>query len=452
MRISVQSIIGFLVILIFFAGYQGGKYFLNNRFQELGLALTFALFFYGALYTALTDRSIRWNWWFWSAPVLVGYIMLSSSLTFALNAGVGILPSLFASREFLIIFLAPTLYFLYRLGLPLAQLEKLFVISLIIIILNYILSYHSVDLEAAYFSTGYMSYLVTYDEWRGYRLKPPTFALIILTCFALMRLVQYTRVMEKLGWLLVLGLVGYVWSLILARSQMATVALAIMIYPLFLSRANRMNLLILVLPVGLILLIGLSGFLIDSFMHAEGAEVRAKSYILAWKTTMEMPVFGYGQSSGYSKTYQDIFGPKFFPTDLGIIGTAFKWGFIGVGLYLFFNFFVLSRLMKVNWAYRKRYGTHNPVIWSLLMMMTALSLNLILNPGLAYMQGLTTASFAIALTAGYYEELGLRPRRVEPRPAPATTRATKPSRQPPHDGLKRRLPNRTARISQNLSH
>jgi hypothetical protein len=406
-RISIQSIIGFLLILIFFAGYQGGKYFLNNRFQELGLALTFALFFYGAIYTALTDRGIRWNWWFWSAPVLVGYIMLSSSLAFALNAGTGIMPSLFAAREFLIIFFAPTLYFLYRLGLPLARLEKLFVISLVIIIVNYIVSYHRVDLEAAYFSTGYMSYLVTYDEWRGYRLKPPTFALIILTCYALIRLVQRSRALEKLGMLIVLGMVGYVWSLIMARSQMATVVLSMMIYPLFLSRANRMNLVILVLPVGLMLLIGLSGFLVDSFMHAEGAEVRAKSYIQAWKTTMELPIFGYGQSSGYSKTYQDIFGPKFFPTDLGIIGTAFKWGFVVVALYLFFDFYVLLRLLKVNWAYRKHYGMHNPVIWSVLMMMTALSLNLILNPGLAYMQGLTTASFAIALTAGYYEQLGL---------------------------------------------
>lgn len=407
MRIPIQSVVSVLLIMIFFAGFQGGKYFMNNRFQELGLALTLGLFLYGAVMTALTDPTIRWSRWFWSAPALVAYLMLSASLAFALNANVGIAPSLFASREFLILILAPTLYFLIRLGFPLKTLERLFVISLAIIMVNYILSYHRVDLEAAYFSTGYMSYLVTFDEWRGYRLKPPTFALIILTCYALMRLFQHSSAWEKLFSLVSLGLAGYVWSLILARSQMATVAMAMMIYPFFLGRPNRINLVILLAPIGLILLVGASGFLIDSFMHAEGAEVRAKAYITAWNKILEVPVFGYGQSSGYSKTYQDIFGPKFFPTDLGIIGTAFKWGLVGVGLYLFFNFYVLSRLLKVNWAYRKRYGTHNPVIWALLMMMTALSLNLILNPGLAYIQGLTTAAFAVALTAGYYEQFGL---------------------------------------------
>ncbi|WP_156929257.1 hypothetical protein [Marichromatium purpuratum] len=413
-RLSVKSIVGFLFILIFFAGYQGGKYFANNRFQEVGLALTFLLFFYGAVFTALTDRTIRWSWWFWSAPLIVGYVMLSSSAAFALNAGVPIMPSLFASREFLILFLAPTLYFLYRLGFAVEDMHRLFVTSLVIIILNYILSYHRVDLEAAYFSTGYMSYLVTYDEWRGYRLKPPTFALIILTCYASIRLFQDGSALRKLLWVVPLLLVGYVWSLIMARSQMATVAMAMLLYPIFLSRPNRANLLVLVVPVGLMLLLAAGSTLVDAFMNAEGADVRAKAYVIAWQTALEHPVIGFGQSSGYSKTYQDVFGPKFFPDDLGIVGTAFKYGFLGVFLYLFANFYVLSRLIKTNWYYRKRHGVHHPLIWSLLMMMTALTLNLILNPGLAYMQGLTTAAFAVGITACLYEDMGLvsRARRV----------------------------------------
>ncbi len=415
MRISVKALIGFFLILIFYAGYQGGKYFMNNRFQELGIALTFALYFYGAAFTAFTDRGIRWGWWFWSAPMMAGYVMGSSSLAFALNAGVGMAPSLFAAREFLIVFLAPTLYFLYRLGFSPAQLERIFVTSLVVIVINYLFHYFRIDLESAYFSTGYMSYLVTYDEWRGYRLKPPTFALLILTCYGLMRLFQPGRTLDKMGWLAVLGLVGYIWSLIMARSQMATLVLAMLLYPVFFSRPNRMNLFVLVAPLGVMLLIALSGVLVDNFMHAEGAEVRAKSYATAFDTIKALPLFGYGQSSGYSKTYQDIFGPKFFPSDLGLVGITFKYGLIGLGLYLFFNFYVAARLLKVNWYYRKHYGRHNPVIWSLFVLMTALTINLILNPGLAYMQGLTTAAFALAMTACYYEEFGLRPGKAMPK-------------------------------------
>ena len=409
MRITVKSLIGFFLILIFYAGYQGGKYFMNNRFQEVGLVLTFILYFYGAVFTAFTDRTIHWAWWFWSAPLFAGYVMISSSLAFAMNAGVGMTPSLFATREFLIVFLAPALYFLYRLGFSLQQLEKIFIASLVIIIFNYLLNYYCIDLEAAYFSTGYMSYLVTYDEWRGYRLKPPTFALLILTGCGLMRLFQPSAVLKKTGWLLVLALVGYVWFLIMARSQMATLAMAMILYPALFSKPNRMNLFILIAPLGVMALIAVSDILVDGFMHAEGAEVRAKSYIIAWETAMKLPVFGYGQSSGYSKTYQDIFGPKFFPDDLGLVGITFKYGFIGLVLYVFFNFYVTMRLLKVNWHYRRRYGMHNPVIWALFILMTALSMNLVLNPGLAYMQGLTTAAFSLAITACYYEELGLRP-------------------------------------------
>ena len=409
MRITIKSLISFFLILIFYAGYQGGKYFMNNRFQEVGLALTFILYFYGAVFTAFTDRTIHWIWWFWSAPVFAGYVMLSSSLAFAINAGVGMMPSLFATREFLIVFLAPALYFLYRLGFSLQQLEKIFIASLVIIIFNYLFNYYRIDLEAAYFSTGYMSYLVTYDEWRGYRLKPPTFALLILTSCGLMCLFQPSDVLKKTGWLLVLALVGYVWFLIMARSQMATLVMAMILYPILFSKPNRMNLFILIAPLGVMALIAVSDILVDGFMHAEGAEVRAKSYIIAWETAMKLPVFGYGQSSGYSKTYQDIFGPKFFPDDLGLVGITFKYGFIGLVLYVFFNFYVTVRLLKVNWHYRRRYGMHNPVIWALFILMTALSMNLVLNPGLAYMQGLTTAAFSLAITACYYEELGLRP-------------------------------------------
>lgn len=402
-RISIRMLISAALLLILYAGFQGGKYFMNNRFQELGIALTFGLYFYGALFTAFVDRDIRWGWWFWSAPFLAGYVMLSSSIIFALNAGVGVFPSLFAAREFLIVFLAPTLYFLFRLGVTIEQLEQVFVASLVVIVFNYLFHYFRIDLEAAYFSTGYMSYLVTHDEWRGYRLKPPTFALLILSAYCPMRLVQPASTAQRLGLMVVFALVLYIWSLIMARSQMATLVLAMMLYPVFFSRPNRSNLLLLVLPMNIFLLLAMSGALIEGFMNAEGAEVRARSYLAAFEVIGEKPLLGYGQSSGYSKTYQDIFGPKFFPSDLGLVGVTFKYGFIGLGLYLFFHFFVAYRLLRVNWEYRRRYRQHNPVIWSMFILMTALTINLVLNPGLAYMQGLTTASWAIALTACHFE-------------------------------------------------
>jgi hypothetical protein len=407
--VNIGRLIDVSLVIVFYAGYQGGKYFMNNRVQELGIAITLGLFFYGAGKLAWQRQAnLRWVWWFWSAPLLVIYIMVSSSLAFSFNAGTGIVPSLFAAREFLILFLAPTLYFLYRLGYSPQRLERVFVISLIVIIFNYLFHYFRIDLQSAYFSTGYMSYLVTYDEWRGYRLKPPTFALITLTLYGSMRLFQRTPVLRRLGWVLMLAVLGYVWFLIKARSQMATVVLAFLLYPVFFSRPSRMNLFLLVAPFALFVLLAASSVLVDQFMNAEGAEVRAASYRTAFDNIAEYPVFGYGQSSGYSMTYQDIFGPKFFPSDLGIVGITFKYGLVGLFLYLFYNVYLFRRLLISNWRYRFRHRVHNPLLWSLLLLITGLTVNFILNPGLAYMQGLTTASLIIGLTSAYRDEFSAR--------------------------------------------
>ncbi len=405
MRLGIKELIDFALVFIFFVGFQGGKYFLNNRLQEVGIALTLLLFFYASIELAINKKNIKWRWWFWSAPLLITYIMGSSALIFSVNAGTAIMPSLFAAREFLIVFLAPALYFIYHLGYPLERLEKIFIFSLIIVLLNYVVNYFRIDLPSAYFSTGYMSYLVTFDEWRGYRLKPPTFALLLLTVYGMMMLFQNISALKRLGWILVLCLVVYIWFLIKARSQMATLALAVFCYPILFSRPNRMNVLFIVWPVGLFFLIALGGVLIDSFMNSDGASVRAASYSMAWDTIKQYPLFGYGQSSGYSMTYQDIFGHKFFPSDLGLIGITFKYGLIGLFLYIFYDFYLLRRLVRINWFYYYHYHKTNPLIWSLLILLTALTINLILNPGLAYMQGLTVGSLTIALTAVYRDEL-----------------------------------------------
>ncbi|MCN4145219.1 MAG: hypothetical protein LC437_09465 [Thiohalomonas sp.] len=404
MRITVKNIIDVSLVLIFFAGYQGGKYFFHNRFQEIGIAITLSLFLYSAIKVAISGREERWAWWFWSAPLLVLYTMGIASITFSVYSETPTMLSFFATREFLIVFLAPTLYFIYKLGYPIERLERVFVISLVIIIFNYLLHYFRIDLQAAYFSgDGYMEYLVTHDEWRGYRLKPPTFALFIITLYIFMYLFQKRTLLKKCLWFLMLCIVGYVWFLIKARSQMATMALAMMIYPFLFSRPNRINILLLVAPIVLSFIMLVSAVLIENFVNED--RVRAKSFSTAIENINKYPILGYGQGSNFGKNYQDIFGPKFFPSDLGIIGITFKYGFTGAFLYFFFNFFLFKRLIQANWHYRHHYQSHDPVIWALLVWITAMTINLILNPGLAYMQGLTTASFVIGLTACYQSVL-----------------------------------------------
>ncbi|MFK5986018.1 MAG: O-antigen ligase family protein [Pseudomonadota bacterium] len=405
MRISIKHLIDWSLVVIFYAGFQGGKYFFNNRVQELGIVLTLMLFLYTATQVAMSKKAVHWQRWFWSSPLLIVYIMGSSAAVFSVYAQTPLLPSFFAAREFLILLLAPALYFLYHLGYPIKRIEKVFIFSLVIVLVNYVFHYFRVDLVAAYFSEGYMSYLVTYDEWRGYRLKAPTFALIIATLYAGFRLFQQDKLSNKIYMILLLCLSFYIWYLLKARSQMATIILALLCYPLFFIRPNRISLLLVFSPIAIFLILALGGVLADFFLNSEGGGIRASSYAQAWENIKNYPLFGYGQSSGYSKTYQDIFGAKFFPSDLGIIGIIFKYGFSGVMLYVFFNFYLFRKLMRTNWIFYCCNKQTNPVIWALFIFFTALSINIVLNPGLAYMQGLTIAAFTIALTACYRDEM-----------------------------------------------
>ncbi len=400
---KIKNIIDVTFILIFFAGFQGGKYFLNNRFQEIGIALTLGLFLYSAIKVAMSGQEERWPWWFWGAPLLVLYTMGIASITFSVYSDTPTMLSFFATREFLIVFLAPAIYFVCRSGYPVKRLEWILMVSLVIIIFNYLVHYFRIDLQATFFSSdGYMEYLITYDEWRGYRLKPPTFALFILTLYICMYLFQKKSLLKKCLWFFMLCIVGYIWFLIKARSQMATLALAMVVYPFLFSRPKRINILLLVAPIALSVIILVSGILIENFVNKD--RVRAKSFNTAIENIYKYPILGYGQGSNFGKNYQDIFGPKFFPSDLGIIGITFKYGFTGAFLYVFFNFFLFKRLIRANWYYRHRHQEHNPLIWALLIWITAMTINLILNPGLAYMQGLTTASIVIGLTACYRAE------------------------------------------------
>lgn len=404
MKISMQRLIDISLIIIFYAGYQGGKYYFNNRVQELGFAVTLALFVYASIRLAYTMEEKQWRKWFWSSPLIITYLMLSAAFSFSIIAEVSAFPSLFNSREFIILLLAPTIYFVYKLGYSLERLEQTFFISLVIILFNYLFHYFRIDLPSAYFSSGYTSYLVVYDEWRGYRLKPPMIALVILSFYVLLRLFQSDKLIKKWTMFFLILVIAYVWFLIKARSQMATMALALFLYPIIFSKPNRTKFFILIIPIALLMIVLLGGAVVQKFLTAEGAEVRSKSYMLAFESIQKYPFFGHGNSSAYSKTYQDLFGKKFYPSDIGLTGITFKFGFIGLLLYLIFNFLLFHRLLRMNWYYQYIHKRHNPLILSLFLLLIAITINALLVPILGMMQGLTTGAFIIGLTACYKEE------------------------------------------------
>ncbi|MEY4977760.1 MAG: hypothetical protein RLZZ352_30 [Pseudomonadota bacterium] len=410
MYITIKNLISVALFIIFFAGLQGGYYYFENRLQELGLLLVLILFLYTTVITGLTIKrpDFQWSWWVFATLLFIGYTLIIPAQRFSANTNMPIIPSILASREFLITFLCPTLYFLYRLGFEVERIEKIFVLALVTLIINYIFNYHRIDLEKAYFSSNHaIAGMVTYDPWRGYRLKPPSMAFFLLSVLAPMLVFMKITVSTKIRWLAICALLVYIWTLVLARSMGLSLLAAIAAYHLFFARKIRLGFFLLVLPFASVLIVSgiQTGIEELSKLDPETDGVRYKSGSLAWNSFLENPIFGFGQQSFYSLTEQSIFWYKFYSSDLGLLGILFKYGSVGAIVYISFSLFLIKRMIATNWAFKQIYGKINPVIFALLIVYLAFTINILLVPAYIFIQGLTAASFGIALTSIWRHKL-----------------------------------------------
>ncbi len=410
MRISLKSAISVGIFIALYTGFQGGRYFLANRVQELGILCALTLFIYGAVMTALTvrDSDLRWSWWVFSTIFFLAYAFYLPAQRFSANAGVAIVPSLFASREFLISLICPALYFLYRLGFEVERIEKIFLITLVSLMLSYIFHYFRMDLRAAYFSSDHtVAGLVTFDPWRGYRLKTPSFAFYLLTILAPMLIFLRKGAKEKVKWTLMTVFLVYIWILVAQRSMMASLVAATIAYHFFFAKKVRLGLFFLILPS---VIIGVTVGVESAIDHLSKQDpetdgVRYKSGMIAWESFLETPLLGFGQQSNSTLTEQQIFWYKFFSADLGLIGILFKYGAIGAIVYISFSIYFIRRMVITNWLIKKSYGKINPVILSLLVVYIGFTLNILLTPAFTYIPGITAGSFGIALTSIWRHKL-----------------------------------------------
>ena len=396
--LNLQPVILALLFVALFAGCQGGRYYFANRLQELGIASAMALFVLGAWRGLFSIAIAEWRQWVLGSVFLIFGILLVSAVVFRLNFEGNVLYSFLSAREFMLAFVGPGVYLLCRSGLPLASVERVVWLVLVALMLNYLFFYFTMDLRAAFFSSDHtVSNLVTYDEWRGFRLKPPLFAIMVVLLGALMLLLQSRVTLTVLAALGILGLAGFIWSIVMFRSTLATMILSVLLYPLFLSQRNRLRLVVVLVPLGLIILPVAIQAAVSHFLEADGGSIRAKAFAMAFEHIPRHFFLGAGEDSAYGDSYQDLVAPYFFPSDLGLVGTFYKYGFVGTMLYLFMHCRIWRALLQANLRYKTWFGRHNALLWGLLIFMTAQSFNLALNPGLAYAQGITLGSIALSL-------------------------------------------------------
>jgi hypothetical protein len=397
-RLDLRWVVAVLLFLAIFAGFQGGRYYMANRLQELGIAAALALYLLGAWRGLFLLPYGEWRAWVFGPVLLLGGIMGVSAVVFTLNYSGNVLYSFFSAREFLLAFVGPGVYLLCRCGLPSQLMRRVFWVALVALMLNYLYFYSTMDLQAAFFSSDHtISNLVTYDEWRGFRLKPPLFAIMVAILAGLALVAQSRRLLVILGAIAVVSLAAYIWSIVLFRATLATMLLSIALYPLLLCDRRRLQLVLVGAPLVILLMPVAMSLALDHFLAADGGTIRAKSFAKALEHIQGHPLLGAGEDSAYGQSYQDIVAPYFYPSDLGLVGTCYKYGLVGIALYLGMHGKIWVNLWRANLAHRARTGRLEPLLWALLIFMTAQTFNLMLNPALAYAQGITLGSLALAL-------------------------------------------------------
>ena len=398
--LNLQSVICVFLFLAIFAGCQGGRYYMANRLQELGIFSALVLMVLGTWRGFFQLDMATLKAWVFKPIYLVFGIMVISSLAFYANFGGNPLYSFFSAREFMLAFMGPGVYLLCRTGLPIAVVERTVRFALIALMLNYLVFYFTLDLKSLFFSTDHtLSNLVTYDDWRGFRLKPPLFAIMVGLMAALIGVGQSRSILAWIVSLSVVSIAVYIWSIVMFRSTLATMALAMCLYPVVFASRNRIPLVVVLSP--LIILCIPVGFelMLDVFLGSDGGSLRKKAFELAFEQIPGHFFFGAGEDNAYGISYQDIVAPYFYPDDIGLVGTLYKYGAVGAFLYLYMHFKIWSRLWAANIQFTQNRGHLNPLLWAIFMWLTAMAFNLVLNPGLAYAQGITLASIGFSLAS-----------------------------------------------------
>lgn len=406
MKVKARSIVLFAIGVVFFAALGGGKYFLSNRVQELGILLSLLLFFFSSSLAALNvrDRDLKWSFWFFAPFFFISYTMIIPAYTFASNQGVAMLPSVAACREYLIVFIGPALYFLYRLGLTAEEIQRTVVTTLVVLAFSYLFFYFTKNLEAAYFSPDHaVSSMVTFDPWRGYRLRPPTVAMFLITLITPIKIFYSKTATSRLWWMFVLLVLLFIWGINLQRAAMGSLVLSVIVYHLMFAKKYRIGLLFATLPI---IVAGAAVGINMLFAHLATLDpefdgVRYKSYGIAWEMIKENPIFGFGQQSYATKTEQEILWWKFHSSDLGMIGVTFKYGFIGAILYLLMSYMVLRNTLVTVWQHKKFTGESNALLFATFCFFISTTLVIVLQTKYIFMPGLSICCLSLALATIY---------------------------------------------------
>jgi hypothetical protein len=266
---------------------------------------------------------------------IISLVMFVSGAVFEMHQNLSALISALTLRGWLYFLIVPAMAAMIRSGVEIKTMMNVVKLSLLICCMVMFVFSFAVDLEALKKSNDpEVTNLVRFDDLRGYRLSILHFATIATVMLGLTSLFsrQKSSILDPL--MVIVG--GVVLAMGFSRVLVGLAIASALIF--FAFRNVRYSSILAV--VGSLLIAGymaICGVLLEYSLDANivdsSAQARHLSLQRAEPIIAKYPFFGYGQAISSKLSYTDIFGAGFAPSDLGVTGVVFRFGYIGLVIY-----------------------------------------------------------------------------------------------------------------------
>lgn len=376
------------------------SYYPSLHAKELGELCALALFFWLALATRVNSR---WALYVVVPAVLLAVFAVLYALVFTFRTGASLLPSISSQRYYIYVLLGPIIYMLYLRGWRLPDFRRILVTTMVLIVVNRIVgdltaSSTSLLLSGRFFVLQLGPY---YDE-QTYLFRRMDLSSLFLTLY-FGRGIFKSRTLPSFVFRLTLAAVSATVLLVsLPRTLVMGTVVALLLYGVFLSRPVRARASVFMLPL-LVSALALSvplliGLLLSLLRHDLSFLTRSQSTGIAWDSIAQYPVFGFGQDSNGTVSYQDLFGESFYPSDVGLTGVVFQFGIVGLILYLIFGVWLVANMLRLLWTYRGRVGPMDGIfVWALFIVSLTFLIISPIQARFIFSDGLPIAAFCWGL-------------------------------------------------------
>lgn len=270
---------------------------------------------------------------------LVGVIALSLiyGLVFFSHQGASPIVSALTLRSWLYIMIAPAVWIMLNRGYSPSDVLSIFKWTSAMCLPVILYTLYTVDLLAMKkgVTSGVAENLVRFDDARGFRLDVPHFFLMLSLISATFSVLFQRRF--RIYNVLLLAVGG--WAIYLSYSRVVLAAIPIALFLFGTILVFRMRVVrYVVAPVvvatyvactPLILSFSLAGHDTDRSAITRNVSLERANDVIG-----SYPILGYGQAITSQLSYQNIFGADFFPSDLGTTGILFRFGYVGLAIYI----------------------------------------------------------------------------------------------------------------------